>query len=136
MFMYDACPARALATDDLRQERFGRGVAMKDIVLATLLVVHDKLDGDAGALRPVGGTEAVRPVTDHVARIAISPSVIRTIVSAPLTAIRATLRQDRRLLQPASGLSSALGRDWRGTRLDRSDEINAVSSLSKNARVQ
>jgi hypothetical protein len=39
------------------------------------------------------------------------------------------------LLQPASGLSSALGRDWRGTRPDRSDEINAISSLSKNARV-
>ena len=43
-----------LSADDLGQERFGGRIAVQHTTLATLLVVDDKLQSDAGPARPVG----------------------------------------------------------------------------------
>ena len=62
-----------LGADDFRQEGFRGGVAMLDRVLATFLVVHDDLHGDACAARPfrIG---RLGPVTSHVPAVAhVSP---------------------------------------------------------------
>ena len=85
--------------DDFRQESFGRRVAVQDVVLAALLVIDDELHGDARPVWPVG-ERGVTPVADHVARIVIA---VRHLVLSPAPADdrSGTLRQDRRLLQPA-----------------------------------
>ena len=59
-----------LCPDDLRQERFGSGIAMKNAVLAAFLVVHHELDGDPGAAGPLG-VGRVGAVADHVARVVL-----------------------------------------------------------------
>ena len=50
-----------LRADDLRQERFRRGVAVQDVVLAAFLVVEHELDGDDGAARPFRIGRRLRP---------------------------------------------------------------------------
>ena len=91
--------------DDLGQERFGRGVAVQDVVLAPLLVIDDELQRDAGVFRPVGERRRA-PVADHVAGIGLAVRHAHLSPGSALIAGRATLRQDRGLLQTgATGLN-------------------------------
>ena len=87
--------------DDLRQERFGRGVAVQDVVLAALLVVDDELHGDArpaSASRRTGGFARSRSCrADRFRR----PSSRRFSTLGSANVAGPTLRQDGRLLQPA-----------------------------------
>ena len=61
-------PGQAAAPDDFRQKRFGRGIAMQDVVLAALFVIDDELHRDIRAARPLG-VGRVAAIADHVAGV-------------------------------------------------------------------
>ena len=65
-----ALPRPGRGTDDLREERFRRGVAMQDAVLAAFLVVQHELHGDPRVIGPVGRGR-LGPVAPHISRVAL-----------------------------------------------------------------
>ena len=56
--------------DDFGKERFGRCVAMQNVVLTAFLVVDDELNGDAGVIWPAR-MRRVAPIADKIARIVV-----------------------------------------------------------------
>src|SRR3989449_2665412 len=75
-------PTERLAADDFLQERLCLGVAVEDRPLAALLVVHDDLEREPRAVRPLRAGRGP-PITDQITGIGHRGPGLYAIIQAP-----------------------------------------------------